>query len=753
MDPCLIRHDVAERARALLRIVAPSIAALYGALGILYLIAPPLTPGTPYAALSLTVALVEVALGACGRRVRTRLVHLVGFLAALAAETHALAFFILTGDPAQTVILIIVLLGASAGLMARWSACATVLVGLAVWAAVASSFPLAAVAHWGVNLGCTGVLAIVISFSRIRSVWEQACTEQALRDSEERHRLVVDTALDAVFTFDERNAILGWNPQAERIFAWPREEIVGRALAANLLAPHHSEAYERAIHQFLATGESPMLGRLLEVTALRRDGREFPAEMTMVPIRRGDQHIFTAFARDITARKHAENELRRAKEAAEAAASVKSDFLATMSHEIRTPLNGIFGMTELALDTGDDRERREFLLRARACAETLMSLLNDVLEFSRLEAGRLELERVEFDPRDLVDGVLDTLAVEAERKGLDLVGCVDEDVPPRLVGDPGRLRQVLSNLSTNAVKFTERGRVLIRLETCREDVERDVEKGPPLLTLCGSIRDSGIGIPPEKQGAIFEAFTQADCSTTRRFGGTGLGLTISQRLIALMGGTIGVRSRPGYGSTFWFTTRCGVGASPLFATTSRPPAGMRVLVVTAHPAVAVHLRHTLRGWGYRPATARCGAAAAKALARARRDGTSFDCVVLDCPAAPGASDAVDLEPLVRQAAAGLPLVALGSCRARVTLALPTVPSVRVISKPIKSRALLEALRVATHGVQALATNGALTVTSIGTVRTQRKSAGQQQDTQASRRNALSILPQRRQLNAPNPDDS
>ena len=714
MDVRLLRRDVAERARALIRAVVPGVAGLYGALGVLYLIAPPLTPGTRYAALSLAVALVEATLGACGRQVPTRLVHLVGFLAALAAEGHALAFFALTGDPAQTVILIIVLLGTSAGLMARWSACATILIGLGVWAVVASSFPLVAIMHWGVNLGCTAVLAVVISFSRIRSAWEQARTEQALRESEERHRLVVDTALDAVVTVDAHNVILGWNPQAERIFAWSHDEIVGRELATSLLIPHHREVYERAIREFLATGESPMLNRLIEVTALRRDGHEFPAEMTMVPIRRGDQYIFTAFARDITARKHAENELRRAKEAAEAAASVKSDFLATMSHEIRTPLNGIFGMTELALDTSDNQERREFLLRARACAETLMSILNDVLEFSRVEAGRLELERIEFDPRDLVDGVLDTLALEAERKGIDLVGCVDENVPLRLVGDPGRLRQVLSNLSSNAVKFTERGRVLIRLETCRREVEGDVKDGPPLVTLRGSVRDTGIGIPSEKQEAIFEAFTQADCSTTRRFGGTGLGLTISQRLIALMGGAIGVRSLPDHGSTFWFTARCGVAASPVLATTPRPRTGMRVLIVSAHRAVAVHLRHTLRTWGCRPATARSGVAAATALAHAERDGTSFDCVVLDCAAAPEMSDAADLEPLVRRAAAGLPLVALGSCSARVALTLPTAPSVRMVSKPIKSRALLEALHLVKHSVHPTAAGGALTAVSVDT---------------------------------------
>jgi len=708
MDRLSIRRDVAERARALLLVVVPSVGCLYGALGILYLIAPPLTPGMPYAVVSLAVALVQLTLALCGRRVPTRLVHLIGFLAAVAAESHAIAFLALTGNPAQTVVLVIVLLGASAGLLARWSACATVFIALAAWAGVASSFPLASIVHWGVNLGCTAVLAVVIAFSRIRSAWEQARTEQALRDSEEHHRLVVDTALDAVVTIDAHDVIRGWNPQAETIFAWSRDEIIGRTLATSLLAPHHRGAYERGIRTFLATGESPILNRLIEITALRRDGQEFPVEMTMVPIRRGDRYIFTAFARDITARKHAETELRRAKEVAEAAASVKSDFLATMSHEIRTPMNGIFGMTELALDTADDQERREFLLRARACAETLMGILNDVLEFSRVEAGRVELEQIEFDPRDLVDGVLDTLALEAERKGLELLGCVDEGLPSRLVADPGRLRQVLINLGSNAIKFTECGEVVIRLEPSREDAENDGGNGQPLLTLRGSVRDTGIGIPSEKQEAIFEAFTQADCSTTRRFGGTGLGLTISRRLVMLMGGAIRLHSRPGHGSTFSFTARCGVGASPVLETPA-PRAGLRLLVVSAHPATAVHLRHTLRGCGCRTVTARDGAAAATALASAGRGGISFDGVVLDCATSKTAGGIVDLEPLLRRAAAGLPLLALGPRSACAALNLPPIPSVMVVPKPIKSRALLGALSVVTRDVHASTASGALPV--------------------------------------------
>ena len=211
-----------------------------------------------------------------------------------------------------------------------------------------------------------------------------------------------------------------------------------------------------------------------------------------------------------------------------------------MSHEIRTPMNGIFGMTELALDTADDAERREFLTRARACAESLLTVLNDILDFSKIEAGKLGLEHVDFDARAVLASVLDTLAVAAARQHLELVGFVDDAVPARLRGDPGRFRQVLMNLGSNAIKFTPRGEVVIR-----------VERLPELdVALRCTVRDTGIGIPPDKIDAIFEAFTQADGSTTRCYGGTGLGLTISQRLVALMGGEIGAESEPGQGSTF-----------------------------------------------------------------------------------------------------------------------------------------------------------------------------------------------------------
>lgn len=284
--------------------------------------------------------------------------------------------------------------------------------------------------------------------------------------------------------------------------------------------------------------------------------------------------------------------LGRALEQAKAATRAKSDFLATMSHEIRTPLHGVFGMTEIARESDNREEARECIDRARACAETLLSIINDILDFSRVDAGKVTLERTRFDPRDVVDGVLDTLAVDAHHKGLDLVGCVAPDVPTVLEGDPGRLRQILTNLAGNAVKFTEEGAVVITLHAARTDAT-------DTITIEGLVRDTGIGISSEAQASIFEAFMQADTSTTRRFGGTGLGLAITQRLVTLMGGTLTVDSTPAEGATFRFSVEVGKPATQSGPALARP-AAVPMLVIAHAGAVGRHVLHTLRDLGAHP---------------------------------------------------------------------------------------------------------------------------------------------------------
>lgn len=395
-------------------------------------------------------------------------------------------------------------------------------------------------------------LMLVVSVTGIclgTVISERVRIQETAQENEERVRLLLDSTGEAIYGVDMHGRCTFCNLATLRLLRYnDSAELLGVNAHAIM---HHTRRdgapypiSDCSLYEGVVKGETV---HIIGEVFWRSDGTFFESEVWSHPILHDGVilgAVVTLF--DITERLRAQGELRRAKESAESANQAKSEFLANISHEIRTPMNGIIGMTDLTLETELSSDQREYLELVKSSANSLLRLLNDILDFSKIEAGKIELHLVEFALRESLEGILRSPQVNARQKGLDLLWRVAADVPGHLVGDPGRLGQVLLNLVGNALKFTERGGISV-------DVERHSQTPNGRTVIQFQVKDTGIGIPQEKHALIFEAFTQADGSTTRKYGGTGLGLAISTKLVTLMGGRIWVESELGRGTTFRFT--------------------------------------------------------------------------------------------------------------------------------------------------------------------------------------------------------
>jgi len=464
----------------------------------------------------------------------------------------------------------------------------------------------------------------------IRDLTARARLEQGLRDSESQHRAVIETAVDGIIIIDKLGTVRMYNPACETMFGFSLDDVVGRNVKMLMPSPYFDE-HDRYLQNYAETRERKIIGIGRQVIGRRKDGTTFPMELSVGETVIGGNPLFVGVLRDITMNKASEEALRRsegnlqervveledardrlekhksemaelaaqasaARQAADSANQAKSEFLAIVSHEIRTPMNAIIGFARMLDEAGLAKPHGEYASMILRAGDALMTILNDILDLSKIEAGRIDLEEVVFPVADKLKVIEELWLAPAQQKDLYLRTAIASDVPAVVLGDPMRIRQVLFNLVNNAIKFTFSGGV-----TVKASLGHRTGTG---LELRFEVHDTGIGIPADKQAIIFDAFTQADSSTNRRHGGTGLGLNICKRLVDMMGGRIGVESEPGVGSTFWFTVACREATSIAIdreyadVAVEKPGRAMRILLAEDHALNQMMIRIMLEAAGH-----------------------------------------------------------------------------------------------------------------------------------------------------------
>ena len=469
--------------------------------------------------------------------------------------------------------------------------------------------------------GSDEIADLAAAFNRMAD--EQQSTIGSLERIGRENELILNSAGDGIYRIDTAGLITYVNPAASAILGASQEDLLHCSAHETV---HHSRPdgtpYPKGacpMYAALSTGVSAAVD---DEVFWRADGTSVPVEYIAAPIREGGDIVgVVVIFKDIAARRAEQEALRAARDQAMEASRLKSEFLATMSHEIRTPMNGVIGLTGLLLDTPLSQEQRQYAEGVRTAADALLAIINDILDFSKIEAGRIELERADFDVVEVVEEVAELLAEMARSKGLEVLSYCYPDVPNHVRGDPGRVRQVLLNLVSNAVKFTHQGEVVVRA--------RLEQRSPSGTIIRFEVADTGIGIAQPDQLRLFDAFSQADASTTRKYGGTGLGLAVSKRLVELMGGEIGVASEPGKGSTFWFTARLDEVEDDGVPREPRILDGLRVLVVDDNPTNRMILSRQVASWGMSCDQAAGGSEALALVERARDGGHPYDLAILD----------------------------------------------------------------------------------------------------------------------------